>query len=533
MRVFVLYWGKQVTDYVYGNAHIYDKKFANTYNIAILSCLLAIFVRVLFWVFTDRVWEDSLIALASARNLWAGNGWTHHSGEVAVQSFTSPLGQFVMVLGEAFGQGLSAVRLASLACSAGAVFYASRIMKFFGVEPVPMIMALGYLAVDHAQVFFGMAGMETQIATFLLLLSVYLFFSEKWGLLGFCLGLGLLCRVEFIFLIFPIGIYMLVFHQRDVLGTIIKGVSVVVPWVIFSIIYYGTPIPITIRAKEALTQASFFGAGFDGVWSYFLDAWKPLAPFLEYRMVATTPVPSWLLLVVVGALLGSAIYGLYFGAKQTPKALVPTAALLLFAIYRVGFTIDPYFMWYLPPFVALTVVFSGVGVSHLELPPRGRSAIAIFVLLPYAIQIPFMLPIDRTVQTDIDTAVRAKVGKRLNDLMQKGDTAFLEPLGYVGWYAPNKTILDFPGLSSPRSLSALEKHPGQGMPGVIPELMPTYMALRPRELADVRKWIPKVAAQYRIVERIQAKKGLKLEHWGVSYFPTDTEFVILRIREAS
>ncbi len=495
-------------------------------------CLVAVMARVLFWALTDRVWEDSLIALASARNLWAGNGWTHHSGEVAVQSFTSPLGQLVMVSGEAFGQGLLAVRLVSLACSVGAVFYAARIMSLLGVEFMPMMMVLGYLATDHAQVFFGMAGMETQIATFLILLNIYLFFSERWGLLGLFLGLGLLCRVEFIFLIAPLGLYMLVYCRQHLLTALLNGAAVVIPWGVFATLYYGTPVPITIRAKEALAQASFFGGGLDSIWTYFLNAWKPLAPFLEYRMVVSTPFPNWLLAIVVAVFLGSTVFGLSVGARRTPKALVPAAALLLFAIYLIGFRIDPYFMWYFPPFVAVGIVFAGVGISSFKrLPHWGRAAIAMSLLIPYAAQLPFMLPIDRSVQTEIDIAVRAEVGKTLDTLMQKGDTAFLEPLGYVGWYAPNKTILDFPGLSSPRSLSALERHPGQGMPGVIPELMPTYLALRPQELADIRKWIPDVAAKYELVRRIQARQDLKLEHWGVSYFPADTEFVILRINK--
>ena len=42
---------------------------------------LAVIVRVVFWAFTHRVWEDALITLTVARNAWEGYGLTHHASE--------------------------------------------------------------------------------------------------------------------------------------------------------------------------------------------------------------------------------------------------------------------------------------------------------------------------------------------------------------------------------------------------------------------------------------------------------------------
>lgn len=45
--------------------------------------------RLTFWFYTGRVWEDALVTITAARNVWEGFGLTHHASEPHVQSFTS------------------------------------------------------------------------------------------------------------------------------------------------------------------------------------------------------------------------------------------------------------------------------------------------------------------------------------------------------------------------------------------------------------------------------------------------------------
>lgn len=49
----------------------------------------AVLIRLAFWVYTDRIWEDALISATPARNVWEGFGLTHHASEPRVHSFTS------------------------------------------------------------------------------------------------------------------------------------------------------------------------------------------------------------------------------------------------------------------------------------------------------------------------------------------------------------------------------------------------------------------------------------------------------------
>ena len=47
---------------------------------------IALTTRLVFWFYTGRVWEDALITITAARNVWEGFGLTHHASEPYVQS---------------------------------------------------------------------------------------------------------------------------------------------------------------------------------------------------------------------------------------------------------------------------------------------------------------------------------------------------------------------------------------------------------------------------------------------------------------
>ena len=123
--------------------------------------------RILYWAVAERRLDDAMITIKHAKNVADGVGLTHHLGEGGpVHGFTSVLSVLVPLPGELIGDGggLLVVRLISLAAFVVAVVYASRIAGELGLGPWPTGFVLAYLALDQNQIFFGMAGMETQIA---------------------------------------------------------------------------------------------------------------------------------------------------------------------------------------------------------------------------------------------------------------------------------------------------------------------------------------------------------------------------------
>ena len=75
-------------------------------------------------------------------------------------------------------------------------------------------------------------------------------------------------------------------------------------------------------------------------------------------------------------------------------------------------------MWYMPPFVALLFVLTGGGITAIATGGSPAAALlAAAILAPYAMHMPFTLPLDRTVQREIEDGVRSRVGKILDGLI--------------------------------------------------------------------------------------------------------------------
>lgn len=498
-------------------------------TIPLIFIIGAVFTRVFFWIYTDRVWEDALISLTPARNVWEGHGLTHHASEPRVHSFTSAFGELILIAGEYFRQGLNFMRLSSILAASISIALAYAIGQRLGFSIWAHALVLSYLAADHLQIFFGMSGMETQVAVAVLIANVYFFLAARYFYLGLVAGIAVITRPEFVFMLGPIGIGVILWDRRGVVPAIAGALLTATPWLAFATWYYGSPIPNTIYAKQALGQSGL--AGIAQILDHLSSTWKNIAPFRQYWAAYQAPLPDGLLIAIVTILLMLFFLGAFEVAKRDKRMIAPVLGIILFFVYRSFFTISNYFMWYMPPYMAMVFLIAAAGIQAISATGLSHKILSAAVIIAYTIHLPFTLPLDRAVQQDIENQVRLPMAIRLNELMGPDDTAFMEPLGYTGWYARNKTIYDFPGLGSPIALAAL-KGParGQGMPGVARELRPTFMVLRPNEWADIQKWLPDLAARYETVEHFRLKSPVSLKHWGLAYWVIDADYRILRLR---
>ena len=181
-------------------------------------------------------------------------------------------------------------------------------------------------------------------------------------------------------------------------------------------------------------------------------------------------------------------------------------------------------MWYLPPFTALAAIVAAFGLSWLGRLPG--IAVGGALALAYAIPLPLALPIERDLQNKIEDGVRTTVGRELDRLMEPGDTAAMEPLGYAGWFARNKTIYDFPGLSSPIAVAAVKgMRPHATLARMIDVLKPTFIVLRPHDLPELQERFPETFALYREVRRIGGSPP-ELENMGLRHGTVDALFFV-------
>src|SRR5262245_51604970 len=262
-----------------------------------------------------------------------------------------------------------------------------------------------------------------------------------------------------------------------------------VPWFVFATVYFGSPVPHTIAAK-----ALGFEASWSQTWPFTLDSWRYFAPFTEFWFARGAPLPDVALKTMVAIVFALFAVGTAVAARRANAALLCAAAVIGFLGYRSATRLNPYYMWYLPPFTALAWVVAGYGVSQIARTlPRLAVPIGLAVAVAYSAPLAFAMPLDRLVQREIEDGVRARTGQALDAVMSERDTAVLEPLGLMGWIAFNKTIYDFPGLGSNVVLAARKAGLARSVAGVVDALRPTYAALRPRELQQLQRDFPATA----------------------------------------
>jgi len=485
---------------------------------------LALIIRLVFWFYTKRIWEDYMITATGIENALNGFGLTHHVSE-RVHYFTSPMAVLIPLLFHPIAGGILIMRIASLISTVGTIFIAYRICRFMNFNSTALVFVLSYLSFDFLHIIFGMTGMETQIGVFIVLLAVFLFmqfYSEnvameikkKDSLLGICLGLCMLCRPDFVIVCLCIGMWILFTKPSRLPRVVIFALIIYLPWIIFTILYYGSPIPNTILAKSRYGGGPLPPLDPLNVVKMILERWTVWAPIYEYTEITSnnSAIRSVSCLVVI-ALISLAITGAIGGSKKKKVFHIVTAIFMLFVLYDVAFVHNEYFMWYLPPFTALAAILVGAGINSLStlFDAKARFVaipLCIIMISAYILPLPFMLPLVKQSQLEIEEGVLKKVGIRLSELMDDDDTVTLEPLGYIGYYARNKTIYDYPGLGSKIAVESLKRRQ-QGyyrLGWLIRDLAPDFACLRPNEYEEVRQQIYDFDTVYTLIDIIKSDK---------------------------
>ncbi len=506
----------------------------------------ALVSRALFWQMTHRMFEDGLITITHARNAAEGLGLTHHPGEGHVHGFTSALSVLIPLLGELVkpsGGGFVAIRLASMACVVIAIYAMHLLGKELKLSRWAMVFPLAYLAFDQNQIFYGMAGMETEVAVAILLVSVLLVIRERLIWSGVMFGLCILVRPDFVLFIVPALLYFAWPRRgrlRSLLGTVAAAVCVAAPWFIFTTIYYGSPIPRTIGAKlnryfDPPTFSAGPGAWISYAWDQLQTAGEPLwhgfAPFLEDGLVLKGPVSSWLLGDIAFVFILLAIAGAW-RLRRNSKAIPIWSYVIIFFAYHVLVLPPGYYEWYLGPVMTFVALLAASGLSGLSLRLGSRVAIAMtaFMAFAFAVHMPYTFPLEANVQHQVEDRVRKQLGLWLHANVPPGQTVTSESAGYIGWYGRVK-LYDYPGLTSPTAYDALARlgHARNNMNELIRVLHPDWIVFRPYELTYFAAANPSLAALYHsVVEFKVAPNSVDLVRGGVTYINIDTDFIVQR-----
>lgn len=534
-----------------------------TWRVAIGIALVAVALRLFFWAYTGRVWEDALITVLHSENVGRGWGLTHHHvGEPRTHGFTSPISVLVPLMVDWFhpGWGLIWIRLVSAVAAGGSVLLVFGINRVYPSLrlPLPLIAAVaGYLAIEHHQMLWGVAGMETQMVVLILLAALYAVQAPvgPWWQ-GLALAACMYARPDYGFLVLILGSVLLVRAVRHrAYPPLFKAAAVAAAtygaWLIFTTLYYGSPIPNTVVAKSLGYQMwTQDGAGLTRhlyvvARRILIDIYAPQgpmfaghgtgfrSPFFPDQPIGFVPTIAAVSLMIAGA-------GYAIAWRQ--RDLLPIYGFAaVYSLYYIFF-VPVVFGWYVVPMNAVGALLAFKGLRDLldRFGPLARMAdphrsqglwgMAGAYLVMFAVTLAVTIPAERDIQQRIENRIRKPIGLYMAAKHDPALTIAAEPLGYLGYYG-GVTVYDFPGLASRPVVAFVRAYPGADMIAMMQALRPDYLLLRPYEYdAAVRRpggrWLP---CGYGLERRFRLsdsdKRGILLVRYN-----SDTDFLLMRRR---
>ncbi|NWF70970.1 MAG: hypothetical protein HXY40_17940 [Chloroflexi bacterium] len=380
------------------------KSFDRTTLILIaLLMLAAIIARVLPG---PRTIDDAFITFRYSRNLVEGQGFVYNYG-VRTLGTTTPL--FTLLLaGISLGTGQQdfqwyAIALSALADALNCALLFLITRRATGSQMLGIVLGALW-ALAPRSVTFAIGGMETSPNILWMLAAVWCYLSaaenppaagirgwlaDKIVWMGVFAGLGLWTRIDAALWVAPLFAYHWWEHLRAAqkhdgrsylpLRAWLACLLTFAPWLLFSTLYFGSPLPNSINAKS-LAYVMPSGAAF-----VELALRNYAFPFFEVQLLPE----SWR---TVGGLFFMTLYlllallGLLYSARNAPRLL---PFLLYPWLYLAAFSLaNPLiFRWYtLPPLPALTLglvcgLWSIIGAEKINrAAPIVASAFGVFWL---------------------------------------------------------------------------------------------------------------------------------------------------------
>ncbi|MBE7512909.1 MAG: hypothetical protein HS103_08860 [Anaerolineales bacterium] len=310
-------------------------------GVVILVACLAFAARV---IPSPRTIDDAFITFRYSRNILEGKGFTYNPG-TPVLGTTTP---FFTLLVAGVGAVLNgrdfptyALVLSALADALTAVLLIHIVRRLTG-HPLPSLLIGVLWAVAPRSVTFAVGGMETSFAILWMVAAVYTYLTERPLWLGFFAGLGLFTRIDAALWIAPLFAHQALLSLRErpplrlALRTWLVTALTIAPWVVFSLAYFGSPVPRSLAAKSVAYVVAPGSALIT-----FIQAFSE--PFFEFETFGS-----------LGAMVGAVVYftlaliGVLYGVRRQPRLLpfflYPFLYVLVFSLAN-----PLIFRWYLAP----------------------------------------------------------------------------------------------------------------------------------------------------------------------------------------
>ncbi|MGK0361765.1 MAG: arabinofuranosyltransferase [Bradymonadia bacterium] len=236
---------------------------------------------------------------------------TWNAGE-RVQSYTHPLWMMLLTLGHWIsGEAYFTALTVSFACLAGLLIGMGRGWRD---SPAVLIAAFTCLLASKSFVDYSTSGLENPL-THLILLGFFVTAHrrpDRFGLLCLLAAMGMVNRLDTALLYAPTLLWVFIAQVREqgvlrAIGWGMLGFAPLVGWEIFSIVYYGLPIPNTALAKlnVGLPKADLIEQGL----TYYQSSFA--RDYVTLGVIGAGLLMLFALRVRLAAALGASAYLLY------------------------------------------------------------------------------------------------------------------------------------------------------------------------------------------------------------------------------
>jgi hypothetical protein len=416
--------------------------------------LAALAARIVWLAYTGHTAEDAFISMRFARQISQGLGFTYNSGE-RVYGTTTPLLTLLLAAWNWIAPGKDAVvagaHAIGLAASMASLLLLDAVLRREQTPLPARLLVLGVLALSSKVLVLDLQGMEMPLVICLMMASWLAFDRGRLAWAGFLAGCLLWTRIDLI--LWP-AVLTLVEARRGRRGAAVLVASAALtylPWFVFAALYFGSPIPLTITAKQIAHAVSM----------------TPIAgqvpTVLEYLSLLDLQLDTQVVALVLGTVTVALAAWQAVRSRHSDALLV----LSLFAVVEAAalvLTRATFFARYLYPLLWGILILALLRAGELWPAASGWRlwlAGTACLLLAGALILQSVLAAQRVraVQEFRYEASLRAIGEWLGAHGTREDTVLLEPLGYVGYYS-GMHMIDEVGLVSPQVV-ALK---GSGVP---------------------------------------------------------------------
>ncbi len=413
--------------------------------------------------------DDAFITFRYARNLSQGLGFVYNPGQ-HVLGTTSPLYTLILaLLAWLSNPDLLPVGsfLISIVADALNVWLIYRLAEWIFKDRVIAGLAAIIFLLQPFRLNVASGGMETSLfITFLLSSYDRYLLGDRSQSTSIWSALAILTRPDAVLALIPLFIDWFFNDRKGFFRSAALTVLYISPWLIWSILYFGTPIPHSIIAKTVSYKEPA------GLGVYYL------LTFLGTGTIGPYLTPLYL---IPGLLFGLPVIliGFWNLAKRCLSGLVVASYPLLYALVMSLVNPAMYFSWYYSPLIPGLIFLMIAAVWYSPIKKRKPRISIIFILALYLLVFPRFL-LTQSPTWPLSRAREAafwEVCAKMSNENIRGKLVLTPDIGVLGWCLENVHILDPIGIVSPEAINYSRDLPsGQYIsPQLITDLEPDYL----------------------------------------------------------